>query len=135
MRLYSIEDIALAAIKTLLIENALTLHRTGRLVRVLRWSRLGEVVEELSRKHGADVNIFSVLTLCGRILSKYSKPVKRSRPHSFYVTTALLHHLFNIRWEDVRDKPLHQLDPVELYYTVLLPYEWGGWYEDEDTAE
>jgi len=69
-------------------------------------------------------------TMFGRLLSELSrrnllKPIRRSRPHSYLITSRLLETLFGLNYQILRSKPAIYLSRLEIFYLTLKLKEAG----------
>ena len=69
-------------------------------------------------------------TMFGRLLSELSrknllKPIRRSRPRSYLITSRLLETLFGLNYQILRSKPAIYLSRLEIFYLTLKLKEAG----------
>ena len=101
------------------------------------------ILYKISRVYGVSVSVStkdlrSILgfenhgleTMFGRLLSELSrrnllKPIRRSRPRSYLITSRLLETLFGLNYQVLRTKPAVYLSRLEIFYLTLKLKEAG----------
>ena len=72
---------------------------------------------------GDPSDLHHAITLAGRILSRYARPLRRAKPVTYRVTARLLEKLYGLSYTMLREKPVSHWSPIEHLYAILYILE------------